>query len=115
MSSDKPYLRINASVLIDALIDHNGKFVYRQRMRDRIYDVEDYFRSKIIIPCNEMCEGRWHVEFTENPRDEKSFDANIYVEHNSDFNTISSVIRLNFQFVKDLFQKQFLIDLFQTK
>lgn len=47
---------------------------------NKIYDYEEYFRSKVIIPINEMTGDNWHVYFTEYVFPYKGFFADIYAD-----------------------------------
>lgn len=98
---------------MDAEIDPNGDFKFSDRMRNKIYDTEEEFRSKIILEVNSAIENRWHVRFIETPQ--STFMIDIFHETNDDYHIIKRIIleRLNRDLISDFYSKRFDINLFR--
>jgi hypothetical protein len=107
------YRRISASVLFDGpILNEAGKVELSQTMRNKIYDKEEGFREKLIIDINNSTDGKWHIDFTEYPSG--NFDADVYIENNSDFNIIKSMLESRFREnpLESIWKKTFRDELF---
>ncbi|MBO6606655.1 hypothetical protein [Psychroserpens sp.] len=110
------YRRISASVLFDGpIFNENGKVELSQTMRNKIYDEEEGFRAKLIIEINNSVNGMWHIDFSEYPSG--NFDADVFVENDSDYNTIRSILLREFKEnpLEYIWKKTFRSELFEIK
>ena len=110
------YRRISASVLFDGPIyNEKGKVELSQTMRNKIYDKEEGFREKLILEINNSAQGKWHIDFSEYPSG--NFDADVYIESNSDFNLIKSILESRFREkpLESIWKKTFRDELFKRE
>lgn len=108
------YMRISTAVLLDAIQSDDGKIIFSNRMENKIYDLDDDFRSKIILRINESV-NYWHIRFLENL--DGTFDADVFTENDRDFDTIMNVLRDKFTDAElaYVWKKDFRLSLFQVK
>src|SRR5690606_1081198 len=89
------YIKISAWVPFEGSINKNGLIRFSDKMRNQIYDREEYFREKLIVEINELTNEKWHITFTEFVKD--YFDAEVYTENENDFITIKSILESKFR------------------
>ena len=89
------YIKISAWVPFEGTINKNGLVKFSNKMRNQIYEREEYFREKLIVKTNELTNQKWHITFTEFVAD--YFDVEVYVESENDFITIKSILESKFR------------------
>lgn len=104
------YYRISVSVLLEMTVN-NEKSEFSNRMRNKIYEISDSIREKIILKINEFATGKWHIHFGETP--ENKFILNIYTENNEDYEIAKRTVReqINNK-IDSIYQKTFSIENF---
>jgi hypothetical protein len=72
------------------LIDHK---LHDNETKNRIYDWEEFFRSKLILKINEVFKNSWYLEFTQVR--EKSWIVDITCEDLKSALIIKSIINIS--------------------
>jgi hypothetical protein len=101
--SIKPYIKIRAglSTGLHPIELSSAGIIFNPDFQERLYEVEDDFRSKIIVPINDAIGlNNWAIKFIEVPDDEPRFFADIYVDNNDDFLNIIAIIQTKINDVK---------------
>ncbi len=79
-------IKINTSVTdinIQYFIDNK---IHDNATKNRIYDWDEFFRSKLILKLNDLFSDDWRLEFTQTP--ENSWLVDVFCE---DLNTASKI------------------------
>ena len=96
MNSRTDFIKIRTSLhfgLYPMEITNNG-VKFNDNFIDRFIDVEEEFRSKIMLPINEAVGlHNWAIMFTEHPTENPKFFADIYCDNKEHYPVIAGIIR----------------------
>ncbi|PZQ94734.1 MAG: hypothetical protein DI539_30840 [Flavobacterium psychrophilum] len=83
------FIKVRTHLNTGLRYDSNGKFT--QEFRNSLYEHDEDFRSKVIIPINELVGlHNWAIDFVEVPG--IGFFADIFADSESNYYAIRSII-----------------------
>ncbi|MBL7843841.1 MAG: hypothetical protein KF763_16140 [Cyclobacteriaceae bacterium] len=84
------FIKVRAHLNTGLKFDSSGNFA--QDFRNSLYEQDENFRSKVIVPINESVGlHNWAIDFIEFPGD--GFLADIFTDSQQNFNKIKSIIQ----------------------
>lgn len=102
MTESINYVKIRAGLTKGLVhVPHpEGKIKFSDEFMERLYEVEEDFRSKLLVPLNEK-RGlyNWALMFVEHPTVEPTFFADIWVDNIEDYPVIAQTIQ---ETIKDM-------------
>ncbi|MGD1893668.1 MAG: hypothetical protein ACFB15_24135 [Cyclobacteriaceae bacterium] len=77
---------------MDGYLDQDGKYKFSSRMINKIYDLENEFRSKILLePKRTLTSDQdWFINFVECPGGK--FMIDVYTDDANDYQSIAAVV-----------------------
>ena len=96
MTKRKDFIKIRAGLnkgLHPMYITSTG-IKFNDKFLERLYEVEEEFRSKLILPINDVIGSHnWAIHFIEHPTDNPTYFADIYADNAEDCNKIIGIIK----------------------
>ena len=99
MDNQTYFIKIRVGLVLNPNIDVtsngiDGRPSFTQEFKEKLYEYEEAFRVKIIIPINELIgTHNWAIKFIQHPTEKPTFFADIYTDNLNDYSKIVSLIK----------------------